>query len=211
MCNIKLNHSKVLVAEKIKVLAQYKGDLPIKAEEGNAVVFLSEVRVMSTFQRNIVRLPVLLSKGYKVAYTNYSRIILATKGGVNVTFRCKDDDLYYVRVKQMKTETGDGLVMEINKSNKDNNKEEKRYDIKKVNINVLHEFLNHVLETQIPATAKEWGQNLTGQLEICKGYARGKARQANTNKVSNKQAKRPGEQLFVDLTEPFQESQWKNR
>ena len=53
--------------------------------------------------------------------------------------------------------------------------------------------------------------NLTGQFETCTGCARGKARQANTNKVSDKQAEHPGERLFVDLTGPFQESLTKNR
>jgi hypothetical protein len=34
-----------------------------------------------------------------------SKIIIASKGGVELTFRCKDDDLYYVRVKRTKAET----------------------------------------------------------------------------------------------------------
>ena len=76
---------------------------------------------------------------------------------------------------------------------------------------MCYKFLNHVGETQIRATAKEWGLNLTGQFKTCTGCARGKARQANTKKVSNTQAKHPGERLFVDLTGPFQESLTKNR
>jgi hypothetical protein len=105
----------------------------------------------------------------------------------------------------------DWLVMEITQSDKDDEKSEEDNDIGKVNINKLHEFLNHVGETQIRATVKEWGLNLTGQLNTCTGCARGEARQANMNKVSYKQAKHPGERLFVDLMGPFQESQTKNR
>jgi hypothetical protein len=54
--------------------------------------------------------------------------------------------------------------MQINKCNKDDEKGEKSNDIGKVNINinVLHEFLNHVGETQIRATSMEWEFNLTG-------------------------------------------------
>ena len=114
-----------------------------------------------------------------------------------------------MRVKRTRTANGNGLILEVNKVNK-NDKDvetrEKGNDIGKVNINVLHEFLNHGGENQIRATAKEWGLNLTGQLETCKGCGRGKARQANTNKVSDKQAEHPRERLFVDLTGPFQES-----
>jgi hypothetical protein len=83
--------------------------------------------------------------------------------------------------------------------------------LERININVLHEFLNHVGEAQVRATAKGWGLSVTGQLDTCTGCARGKARQANTNKVSDKQAEHPGERLFVDLTGPFQESLTKNR
>ena len=211
MQNARLNHSKVLVADKSKVTAQQKGNLPIVMEEGNAIVLLSEVRVMPNFHRNIVSLPILLSKGCSVVYANYTKIVVATKGGTALTFRRKADDLYYMRVKRTKDATKDGLVMEISENNKIDEKKDKGNDIGKVNINVLHEFLNHVGEAQIRATAKEWGLNLTGQLETCTGCARGKARQANTNKVSDKQAEHPGERLFVDLTGPFQESLTKNR
>jgi hypothetical protein len=76
-------------------------------------------------------------------------------------------------VKRTKDATKDGLVMEISESNKDDEKKDKGNDIGKVNINVLHEFLNHVGEAQIRATAKEGGLNLTGQLETCTGCARG--------------------------------------
>jgi hypothetical protein len=123
---------------------------------------------------------------------------------VKLTFLRKDDDLYYMRVKRAKLANGDSLVMEVNKEDKDDDKDKKSNDIGKVNINVLHEFLDHVGETQIRATAKEWGLNLTSKVEVCNGCARGKARQANTNKVSDTQAEHPGERLFVDLTGPFQ-------
>ena len=96
--------------------------------------------------------------------------------------------------------------METSEDHKDGNKEGKNIDIAKVDINVLHEFLNHAGEIQIRTTAKEWGLNLTGQFNTCTGCARGKARQANTNKVSDTQAEHHGERLFVDLTGPFQES-----
>ena len=199
MRNVKQSCSKVLVADKSKVTAQYRGDLSIIAEEGDAVVLLQEVRVMPNFHRNIVSLPILLSKGCTIVYVNYSKIVIATKGGVMLTFRRKADDLYYMRVKRKKSVGGNGLVLEVNKVNK-NDKDvetgETGKDIGKVNSNLLHEFLNHVGENQIGATAKEWGLNLTGQLETCKGCARGKARQANTNKASDTQAEHPGESFL---------------
>ena len=46
--------------------------------------------------------------------------------------------------------------MATSEDHKDNDKKGKSKDIGKVDINVLHEFLNHVGETQIRATAKEW-------------------------------------------------------
>ncbi len=144
---MRLNHSKVLVADKSKVTAQYKGDLSIVTEEGGAMVTMSDVRVMTNFHRNIVSLPVLLAKGCNVVYANYTKIIIATKGGVKLTFRRKADDLYYVRVKRTKETTKDGVVMEVNQDNKDDEKKDKGNDIGKVNINVLHEFLDHVGET----------------------------------------------------------------
>ena len=79
MRNVKINSSKVVVANKSKVTAQYKGDLAIVTEEGNAVVVLQDVRVMKNFHRNIVSLSILLSKGCKIVYANYSKIVVATK------------------------------------------------------------------------------------------------------------------------------------
>ncbi len=72
-----------------------------------------------------------------------------------------------MRVKRTKETTKDGIVMEVNQDKKDEKKKDKGNNIGKVNINVLHEFLDHVGEAQIWATAKEWGLNLTGQLETC--------------------------------------------
>ncbi len=199
------------MADKSKVAAQYKGNLAIGVEEGNTMVVLQDVQVIENFYRNIVNLSILLAKGYKVVYANYSKIVVATKGNMKLTFRCQADDLYYMKVKRTKTEVKDGLVMETSEDHKDKDKEEKNNNIGKVDINMLHEFLNHVGERQVRATAKKWGLNLTGQFGVCTGYTRGKARQANTNKVSDMQAKYPGERLFVDLIGPFQESLTKNR
>ena len=108
------------------------------------MIVLQDVQVMANFHRNIVSLPILLSKGCKVVYANCSKIIVTTKGDVKVTFRCQADNLYYMRVKRTKAEVGDGLVMETSEDHKDNEKEGKSNKIGKVDINVLHEFLNHV-------------------------------------------------------------------
>ena len=157
------------------------------------MVVLQEVRVMTNFHRNIVSLPILLSRGCTIVYANYSKIVVATKGGVKLTFRQKADDLYYMRVKRAKTTNGDGLVMEVNEKNKDDDWKEESNEIGKININVLHEFLNHVGEKQVRATAKEWGLNLTGQLGQCTSCVREEAGQADANKTNNVQAKHPGE------------------
>jgi hypothetical protein len=131
MRNVKHNHSKVLVADKSKVTTQYRGDLSIVAEEGNAVVLLQEVRVMPNFHRNIVSLPLLLSKGCTIVYANYTKIVVATKGGVKLTFRRKADDLYYMRVKRTKATTEDGVVMEVSQDAKDDEKDGKSNNIGK--------------------------------------------------------------------------------
>ena len=89
MRNIKINNSKVLVADKSKITAQYKGDLAIVTEKGNPMVLLQDVQVMANFHRNIASLPILLSKGCKVVYANYSKIIVATKGDVKLTLDAK--------------------------------------------------------------------------------------------------------------------------
>ena len=47
------------------------------------------------------------------------------------TFFRKDDDLYYMRVKWAKLANGNSLVMEVNKENKDDEKEEKSNEIEK--------------------------------------------------------------------------------
>jgi hypothetical protein len=60
--------------------------MPIITEEGDAVVVLQEVRVMTNFHRNIRSLPILLSRGCTIMYANYSKIVVATKGGVKLTF-----------------------------------------------------------------------------------------------------------------------------
>ena len=152
--NIKVNSLKVVVTDKSKVTAQYKGNLAIVTEEGNAMIVLQDVRVMENFHRNIVSLSILLSKGCKIMYANYSKIIVVTKGDIMLTFRRQTDDLYYMKVTWMKAEVRDSLVMETSEDHKDDNKEGKSNDIGKVDINVLHEFLNHVGETQIRTTAK---------------------------------------------------------
>jgi hypothetical protein len=100
-------------------------------EKGDAVVVLTEVRVMPNFHRNIVSLPILLSKGCTVVFANYSKIVVATKGDVKLTFLRKDDDLYYMRVKRAKLANGDSLVMEVNKEDKDDDKDKKSNDIGK--------------------------------------------------------------------------------
>ena len=133
MRNIRLNHSKVLVADKSRVTAQYKGDLPIMSEEGDAVVVLTEVRVMPNFHRNIVSLPILLSKGCTIEYANYSKIVVATKEDVKLTFLRKDDDLYYMRVKRAKLANGDSLAMEVDKEENDDNKDTMGWQVQNQN------------------------------------------------------------------------------
>ena len=49
MRKVKINKSKVVVADKSKVAAQYKGNLAIVTEEGNATVVLQDVQVMKDF------------------------------------------------------------------------------------------------------------------------------------------------------------------
>jgi hypothetical protein len=53
-----------------------------------------------------------------------------------------------MRVKRAKTTNGDGLVMEVKEKNKDEDWKEENNEIGNININVLHEFLNHVGENR---------------------------------------------------------------
>ena len=59
----------------------------------------------------------MVSKGGKIVHANHSKIVVVTREGARLTFRRKDDDLYYMRVKRTKTENNDGFVTEISARN----------------------------------------------------------------------------------------------
>ena len=41
---------------------------------------------------------IVLSRGCKVVYANYSKIIVITKGKTKLTFKLRGDSLYYMKV-----------------------------------------------------------------------------------------------------------------
>ncbi|KAL7578338.1 hypothetical protein ACA910_012744 [Epithemia clementina (nom. ined.)] len=59
--------------------------------------------------------------------------------------------------------------------------------------------------------AKILGWRVQGTLRDCTPCLQGKARQADTKKISNRVAETPGKRILVDLTGPFEESTRENK
>ena len=72
---------------------------------------------------------------------------------------------------------------------------------KKIPIQKIHYMMGHTGKHLINPTTKYLGIQITGKLNPCEHYAKGKIRQANIPKISkNQQAKNLGEKVFIDLS-----------
>ena len=72
---------------------------------------------------------------------------------------------------------------------------------KKIDINIFHKLLGHVLETIIRQTAKYYSMELEGKFDTCEDCALAKVWQKNLGHMNFlKRSKNPEERLFIDIS-----------
>ena len=73
---------------------------------------------------------------------------------------------------------------------------------KSININKLHLLLGHACENTLRHTAKYFGYDLSGHMKPCPECALSKTRATPVAKVTKVVSTTPGEQFYIDLSQP---------
>ena len=218
LTNVKKSSVRFQIAKGDPIKSSVRGTWPIETMAGDQVSF-GDVYVVEGSRKNIISLGLCMKNGAKIIHASWERIILKTLNGTKLKFeRDPRDDLYYIKLKNLKEENISLMESEgteekstRKEANKDNPQVQKKVKTRIININKAHKLLGHPGEDHLKRAATALNWKLTGTLKLCEACVKAKATAKPTKKITEEKATKPGERLFLDTSGPYEDSKAANK